>query len=119
MDITYNIVDDKQLKRTQLELGLLWLLYKAVHDEISNKCADAYTEIKEADVPKDAKVLDSHKIYKIKLEEHGKRLKARLFPHGNNDQEKWNQKRLFNRSVRRYSLDCIDDCLLQSFHRPS
>lgn len=88
LQILYEILGSKQLKRKELELAPACLLDIAVSDEINNNWADAYKAVSETDVFEGANVIGSHIIYKIKLEEHGKRLKARLCPDGNRDKEK-------------------------------
>ena len=50
---------------------------------------DAYTEVLDRNISRNANVISSHVVYKLKTDEIGtRRLKARIVPHGNHDDEK-------------------------------
>lgn len=62
-------------------------------EEVERSLQSAYKEVNEKDVLRSAYVIGSHIIYKIKREENGKRLNARLCRYGSQDCEKgfiWN-----------------------------
>lgn len=64
---------------------------EAFNSEFQNNWVDAFVEVPERSVPRDANVITSHVVYKIKTDETGSRkLKARVVPHGNRDTEKDN-----------------------------
>ena len=89
LDDIYGILGSEQVTRRKLECAPPWVVEKAVKSEYNSNWADAYVEVKEVDVPKGANVIGSHIVYKVKVEENNrKRLKARLCPHGNHDNEK-------------------------------
>lgn len=49
---------------------------------------DAYTEIQDCTISRNANVISSHVVYKLETDELGSRiLKARIVPHGNHDDE--------------------------------
>lgn len=85
----YKAIGSGQVTRKSMECAPAWLVKKAVDEEINSNWSEAYEEVTEASVPMNSNVLDSHFVYKIKIEEAGKkRLKARLCPHGNRDRMK-------------------------------
>ena len=89
LDDLYGILGSEQVTRRKMECAPPWIVEKAVTAEYTSNWADAYIEVKDEDVRKGANVIGSHIVYKVKVEENGrKRLKARLCPHGNHDIEK-------------------------------
>ena len=87
----YGIVGKSQITRKSMEGLPSWIIQNAINREIEQNWTDAYEEVKETDVPRNANVISSHIVYALKSEENNtKRLKARLCPHGNRDQEKGN-----------------------------
>lgn len=49
----------------------------------------AFEEVNESELDKHANIIGAHFVFKVKKEEKGKRLKARLCPHGNRDKMKY------------------------------
>jgi len=89
LDEMYKSVGGAQVMRHKMACAPPWLLDRAVEEELTNAWKGAYEEVPENAVPRNANVICSHIVYKIKLEEENhKRLKARLCPHGNRDQER-------------------------------
>lgn len=89
LDDIHGILGSEQVTRRKIEGAPPWVIQKAVKTEYDSNWADAYVEVKDRDVPKGANVIGSHIVYKVKVEENNrKRLKARLCPHGNHDDEK-------------------------------
>lgn len=77
-----------QLSRNKMECAPQWVLDKAVKEELENSWKDAFLEVSERSIPKNANVISSHVVYKVKCEENNlMRMKARLCPHGNRDKE--------------------------------
>lgn len=84
LDKLYKAIGSEQVSYGKMSLAPAWLIEKAVREELTSNWNDAYVEVPEASVTSDANVVTSHFVFKIKVEEHGrKRLKARLCPHGN------------------------------------
>lgn len=88
LQILYKTLGSETLKRRDLKAAPAWLLDNAGNEELSANWKGAYQGIFEANVQRGSNVIGSHIIYKIKSEEHGKRLKVRLCPHGSRDKEK-------------------------------
>jgi len=60
------------------------LLDKALKEEVESNWKGAYETFTENEVPRNANVIDSHVVYKVKVEENdSKRMKARLCTYGN------------------------------------
>lgn len=92
----YEVVGANQVTRRRLDVASPWILAKALKSEVKANRIGAYTEIYEIDVPQNANVIASHFLNKIKPGEKGvKRLKVRLWLHGNRDR--------FKKSVRKDS----------------
>lgn len=85
-----------------MELALNWILEKAGKSELGNSRMDAYIHVNESEVPPSGNVITSDYDYNVKSEENGKRLKARLCPHGNRYRFKNNVRRegLFVSAIR-------------------
>lgn len=85
----YDIVGSKQLTRSKMACAPSWLLDKALQEELSSNWSDTHDEVDERQIKRDANVIPSHVVYKIKNEENDvKRMKARLCPNGNRDKLK-------------------------------
>ncbi len=85
----YKIVGGSPITRKAMEGLPSWIVQNAIDKEVNENWAGAYEEVCETDVPASANVISSHIVYVLKSEENNlKRLKARLCPHGNRDQEK-------------------------------
>ena len=82
----YQVVGPAQVTRKKMENAPSWILDAAMKSEKESKWRDAYVPVFEKDLPKDAKVISSHIVYKIKSDEAAiLKMKARLCPHGNRD----------------------------------
>lgn len=89
LDTIQETIGSKQVSRSQLGFAPPWLLDESLKSEHDSNWKNAYVEVQDKTVPRDANVISSHVIYKVKTEEDGaRRLKARIVPHGNHDSEK-------------------------------
>lgn len=118
----YTVFGKDTVSWTKVEGAPSWLIDKAIKDEIEDAWKDAFHEVPDQQVPMNANVISSHIIYEVKVDEKGaKRLKARLRPHGNRDQDKrtirsdssnvqFDVMRLLLSlaTVLRFTLGCID-----------
>ena len=94
LDDIHGILGYEQVNRRKMEFAPPWIVQKEVQEEYQPNWADSYVEVQDKIVPKDANVIGSHVVYKVKVEENNqKRLKARLCPHGNHDDEKNNVRK--------------------------
>lgn len=85
----YRVIGGEQVTRRKLEFAPPWIVEMADKEELEDNWKETIEEVEEASVPKDANVIGSHFVYKVKNEEgNAKRLKARLCPHGNMDKLK-------------------------------
>lgn len=79
----------QQVSRANLQFAPSWVLDEALASEHSSNWADAYEEVDERYVPWNANVVTSHVVYKVKTdEERDRKLKARIVPHGNEEDDK-------------------------------
>lgn len=65
--------------------------------EYNDNWAELFQEVRESDLPTDANIIRSHVGYMIKTETNKRKLKARLCPYGNEDNDRYR--------VRKYSLN--------------
>lgn len=87
----HKVTGGAQVSRKKMDCAPQWVLDKAVAEELDKAWKDAYVEVPEQTVPRNANIITSHIVYKVKREEKGHmRMKARLCPHGNRDMEKGN-----------------------------
>ena len=94
LDIIYDAVGSKQVTATQLSFSPPFILQDALKREHDLNWVGAYDEIADQQVPRYANVITSHVVYKLKTDENGNRkLKARIVPHGNHDDEKDNVRK--------------------------
>lgn len=85
----HQIIGSKQVSAGKLNFAPPWILQDALKSEHDSNWADAYEEVEDAQVARNANVISSHVVYKIKTDESGVRsMKARIVPHGNHDDEK-------------------------------
>lgn len=85
----YEIIGARQVTAAQLEFASPALLERAAKVEHEENWSSAYAEVDRREVPRDANVISSHWVYKIKKATNGTlRLKGRLVLHGNRDDEK-------------------------------
>lgn len=72
-----------------MEAAPPYLVQKAVKHEMLDAWNDAFIEIRTQAVPKEANIISCHVTFEIRTEENDrKRLRPRLCPHVNRDQEK-------------------------------
>lgn len=89
LDEIHEVIGSKQVTRSYLTFAPPWILRDALRSEHDTDWLDSYEEVKECDVPRTGNVINSHVVYKLKTEEDGNRkMKARIVPHGNRDNEK-------------------------------
>ena len=89
LDRIHEVIGSKQVTATQLTFAPRFILEEALKSEHDSNWTDAYEEVPDHDVPRSANVITSHVVYKLKTDESGDRkLKARIVPHGNHDNEK-------------------------------
>lgn len=85
----YEEIGAKQVTASKLSFAPPWILKNALESEHASNWEKAYIEIPDKEVPRDANVITSHVVYRVKTDEDGSRLmKARIVPHGNHDDEK-------------------------------
>lgn len=85
----FNQIGSKQVTRSKLEFAPSWILEEAFNAEHDSNWAYAYEEVDEVGLPPDANIVTSHVVYEVKHDEGGsKKMKARICPHGNEDDEK-------------------------------
>ena len=89
----HNFIGSKQVKASHLASAQTLIAQEALRSEHDSNWADAYTEVTGKGVPRNANVITSHVVYKLKSEEGGSRdMKARIVPHGNHDDDKESQR---------------------------
>eukprot|EP00177_Eucheuma_denticulatum_P007832 GFKZ01014258.1.p1 GENE.GFKZ01014258.1~~GFKZ01014258.1.p1 ORF type:complete len:1202 (-),score=97.36 GFKZ01014258.1:1881-5486(-) len=85
----YDVLGSQQVSRRKMEFAPSWILEEAFKAEHDSNWAGAYVNVSEENIPRDANIVRSHTVYKVKVDESGdKKLKARICPHGNEDAEK-------------------------------
>ena len=85
----YEEIGTSQVAYRRLEFAPSWLIEEAFAKEHDDNWADAYELVDYKEMPKHANVISSHVVYKIKKQDDEMLiLKARLVPHGNNDNDK-------------------------------
>jgi len=85
----YETIGSKQVTLPHLAFTAPWIPQEALILEHRTNWSDAYEEVYDKEVPRNANVISSHVVYKLKTDEDGSRkLKARIVPHGNHDDEK-------------------------------
>lgn len=89
LDNIFETIGSQQVTKNKLEFAPSWIIEEAFQAEHDSNWADAYVSISEKNVPTGVNVVNSHVVYKIKTDEQGERmLKARICPHGNEDDDK-------------------------------
>lgn len=85
----HGMIGGRQVMLNELECAPSWLTGKALEKEHEENWADAYYEVSEDTLPANANIIGSHVVYKVKTSEQGEhRMKARICPHGNHDDQK-------------------------------
>lgn len=85
----HSVIGNAQVTISRMQSAPSWVTTKALEEEHHDNWRTAYYEVEESVVPRNANVISSHVVYKIKTEESGRhRLKARIVPHGNKDRMK-------------------------------
>lgn len=91
LNLVHETFGSKQVNRSQWDFAPSWIADEAFTRENDNNWPSAYRTIRECDVPRDANIIKSQVVYKLTTGEDGTRkLKGRLVPHGNRDDEKEN-----------------------------
>lgn len=89
LDEIHNVIGSQQVSVSKLAFAPPWIIEQAFDKEHQSNWSDAYQTVPEKDVLRNANIITSHVVYKIKTDEQGDReLKARIVPHGNRDVEK-------------------------------
>lgn len=84
-----SLIGKRQVSGGEMEFAPPWILDRAVKQEVDDNWVDAYEPVHRAQLPRNANIISSHFVYKIKTDESGtKKLKARLVIHGNRDDDK-------------------------------
>lgn len=77
-------IGDKQVTASHLLFAPPWILHDSLKTEHESNWKDAYIEVQDRNIPRNANVISSHVVYKLKTDELGtSRLKSRIVPHGN------------------------------------
>lgn len=70
----------------QLQFTTPWIIEKSDAEEHDNNGINAYIPVKEESVPLNSNFINSHIVFKLKVNEDGDRsLNSRISPHGNRD----------------------------------
>lgn len=86
LQLIHDNIGTKQVSASHLSFASPWIMEEALKHEHDSNWSGAYMEVPDHEVPRDAKIITSHVIYKLKTNEDGSRkLKARIVPHGNHD----------------------------------
>ena len=94
LDDIYEVIGSKQVTATQLSFAPPFVLQQALKQEHDSNWIGAYDEVPEREIPRNANIITSHVVYKVKTDEDGQRkMKARIVPHGNHDNEKDNVRK--------------------------
>lgn len=84
-----DVIGNSQVTRKRLEFAPAWIVQKALQQEHENNWEMAYRYISEDIMPRNANVISSHVVYKVKTSEDGTmNLRARICPHGKRDDMK-------------------------------
>lgn len=101
----YTEVGSKQVTRNKLGFAPPWILEQAFEKEYQSNWAGAFEKTHEADIPRDANIIASHVVYKIKTAEDVEQdLKLRIVPHGNGMMK----KTAFARTLPPHNLELSD-----------
>lgn len=83
------VIGKKQVSGCEMEFAPPWTVNQAVEREVCENWTEAYEPIHRNQMPRDANIISSHFVYKVKTDEKGlKKFKARLVIHGNRDDDK-------------------------------
>lgn len=84
-----SVIKNKDVLERELEWVPRWLLDKAIQKEKDNY-RSAFQEVDVASLPRDANIITSHHFFGIKYDGQTEKLKlkCRMVPHGNKDQDK-------------------------------
>lgn len=83
------VIGNRQVSSNDVQFAPPWLLSRAIEAEYRDNWSEAYIPVHKRDMPRDANIITSHWVFKIKVNEEGTRaLKARLVIHGNHDDDK-------------------------------
>lgn len=89
IEMIHSVISSKQVTSSQLAFAPPYIIQKAMKREHDMNWGDTYTTVAADDVQRQANVITSHVVYKIKTDEDGRRaMKARIVPHGNHDVQK-------------------------------
>lgn len=89
LDEIHDVIESKQVTASQFSLAQPRIVTDSHKSEHESNWDDVCIEVNEQDVSKNANVTRSYVVYKIKTAEDGiRRLKTRIVPHGNHDDEK-------------------------------
>lgn len=82
-------IGTNQVTASAIAFAPNWIVEKAMRAEHDQNWVDAYEEVPESELPRNANVISSHVIFKIKTEDDGSlRLKGRIVVHGNRDADR-------------------------------
>lgn len=89
LDEIHDVIGSQQVSGGKIAFAPPWIVEQTFAKEHESNWSDAYETVVEKDVPREANIITSHVVYKVKTDEQGEReLKARIVPHGNRDLEK-------------------------------
>lgn len=87
-------IGSKQVTAAALQFAPDWVMLDAIESELSENWKDAYLEVNANNLSKDANVIGSHFVFKVKADIDGSlKLKARLVLHGNRDRDRFTVRR--------------------------
>lgn len=73
LEVIYQKIGSKQVKKRELEFAPSWITEQAFEKEFKDNWADAFQEVKEAELPAEANIIRSQVGYEIKTDEPGSR----------------------------------------------
>lgn len=69
----YGVIAGEQVTKRKIECAPPWLIDRAIDEEVNTKWEGSHECVKESEVSRREKVIDSHFVYKVKIEEAGKK----------------------------------------------
>lgn len=80
----------KQVTESEIQFAPEWKLNDALITELEENWNSAYTVVKSSELPRDANIIGSHTVYRVKEYDDGHlKMKARLVLHGNRDKDRF------------------------------
>lgn len=89
-----SVIGFKQVTESEIQFAPEWILNDALSTELEENWNSAYTVVKSSELPRDANIIGSHTVYRVKEDDDGHlKMKARLVLHGNRDKDRFTVRR--------------------------